>query len=228
MLGSTVLGVLEFTSPRLREPDEDLAGTLGVIASQFAQFIERKRSEEALRHQALHDALTGLPNRTLFHDRVSQALEHARRDGPSARRPGHGPRLVQGRQRHPRPPVRRHPAPAGWRAAFWTASAPATPSHGSAATSSGSCSPTRTAPARPSSSSGFRTRWPDPFVVQDSTPPGGGERGSRALSRPRRGRRPAHTARGRGDVRQPSAAGPAAPFTRGARTAERDASALGR
>jgi diguanylate cyclase (GGDEF)-like protein len=63
----------------LREPDEDLAGTIAVIASQFAQFIERKRSEEALRHQALHDALTGLPNRTLFHDRVRQALELARR-----------------------------------------------------------------------------------------------------------------------------------------------------
>jgi diguanylate cyclase (GGDEF)-like protein/PAS domain S-box-containing protein len=81
MLGSTVLGVLEFDGPGSHEPDEELAGTIGVIASQFAQFIERKRSEEALRHQALHDALTGLPNRTLFHDRVRQALEHARRDG---------------------------------------------------------------------------------------------------------------------------------------------------
>jgi diguanylate cyclase (GGDEF)-like protein/PAS domain S-box-containing protein len=79
MLGATELGVLEFHSPGLREPDEDLAGTIAVIASQFAQFIERKRSEEALRHQALHDALTGLPNRTLFHDRVRQALELARR-----------------------------------------------------------------------------------------------------------------------------------------------------
>jgi diguanylate cyclase (GGDEF)-like protein/PAS domain S-box-containing protein len=81
MLGSTVLGVLEFGNPGLREPDQDLAAAIGVIASQFAQFIERKRSEEALRHQALHDALTGLPNRTLFHDRVAQALEHARRGG---------------------------------------------------------------------------------------------------------------------------------------------------
>jgi diguanylate cyclase (GGDEF)-like protein len=81
MLGTTVLGVLEFSSPGLRSPDENLAGTLGVIAGQFAQFIERKRGEEALRHQALHDALTGLPNRTLFHDRVSTALEKARRDG---------------------------------------------------------------------------------------------------------------------------------------------------
>jgi diguanylate cyclase (GGDEF)-like protein/PAS domain S-box-containing protein len=81
LLGSTVLGVLEFRAAGLREPDEAVAGTIDVIASQFAQFIERKRSEEALRHQALHDALTGLPNRTLFHDRVRQALEHARRGG---------------------------------------------------------------------------------------------------------------------------------------------------
>jgi len=81
MLGPAVLGVLEFSSPVLREPDEKLASAIGVIASQFAQFIERKRGEQALRHQALHDALTGLPNRTLFHDRARQAVEHARRDG---------------------------------------------------------------------------------------------------------------------------------------------------
>src|SRR2546426_1150807 len=32
--------------------------------------IERKRSERALAHQAMHDALTDLPNRTLFLDRL--------------------------------------------------------------------------------------------------------------------------------------------------------------
>jgi diguanylate cyclase (GGDEF)-like protein/PAS domain S-box-containing protein len=81
LLRSELLGVLEFAG--LREPDTSLRLTLAVVASQLAQFVERKRSEERLIHQALHDALTGLPNRMLFHDRVSQALEWSRRSGRS-------------------------------------------------------------------------------------------------------------------------------------------------
>jgi diguanylate cyclase (GGDEF)-like protein len=41
---------------------------------------ERKRMELQLAHDALHDGLTGLPNRTLFLDRVKQALHRSRRE----------------------------------------------------------------------------------------------------------------------------------------------------
>ena len=81
LLRSEPLGVLEFTG--VREPDASLHLTVGVIASQLAQFVERKQAETRLWHQALHDALTGLPNRRLFHDRVGQALERAERSGGS-------------------------------------------------------------------------------------------------------------------------------------------------
>ena len=39
----------------------------------------RRQTEETLRSLAYHDPLTGLPNRLLFHDRLSQAIERARR-----------------------------------------------------------------------------------------------------------------------------------------------------
>jgi predicted signal transduction protein with EAL and GGDEF domain len=45
------------------------------------QLVDRKTRE--LRHHALHDALTGLPNRTLVLDRAEQMLAHARRDHTS-------------------------------------------------------------------------------------------------------------------------------------------------
>lgn len=40
---------------------------------------ERKRAEETIAHNALHDALTGLPNRALFLDRVRHVLALSRR-----------------------------------------------------------------------------------------------------------------------------------------------------
>ena len=45
---------------------------------------DHRRSVERLQHDALHDALTGLPNRTLFLDRLEQSLRRARRRGPQS------------------------------------------------------------------------------------------------------------------------------------------------
>ena len=49
------------------------------IAGSQTDITDRKRAEERLSYDALHDALTGLPNRVLFMDRLSQRLEYAKR-----------------------------------------------------------------------------------------------------------------------------------------------------
>ena len=49
-----------------------------MVGSQ-TDVTERKAFEDRLQHQALHDTLTGLPNRALFVDRLSRAIQHARR-----------------------------------------------------------------------------------------------------------------------------------------------------
>jgi PAS domain S-box-containing protein len=48
LLGSRVLGVFEFFSREVHEPDEAFLRTLGELGSQVGQFIERKRAEGAL------------------------------------------------------------------------------------------------------------------------------------------------------------------------------------
>ena len=59
----------------------ELDPTLLSRAVRYA--IQRKRSEVELAHQALHDPLTGLPNRALFLDRLSVALDRCRRASTS-------------------------------------------------------------------------------------------------------------------------------------------------
>ena len=49
LLGGEVLGVIEFFSREIRQPDHELLNMLATISSQIGQFIERKRAEEALR-----------------------------------------------------------------------------------------------------------------------------------------------------------------------------------
>lgn len=60
--------------------DDDVApflGTYGVARD----ISDRKKIEEAVNHQAYHDALTDLPNRALFKDRLGLAIAQSERDG---------------------------------------------------------------------------------------------------------------------------------------------------
>jgi len=47
--------------------------------SLFTDITSRKKSEERIHYQANYDSLTGLPNRNLFHDRLKQSINQARR-----------------------------------------------------------------------------------------------------------------------------------------------------
>jgi len=54
---------------------ETINGTIYI----YQDISERKSFEAQITHQAFHDALTGLPNRTLFGERLERALERSRR-----------------------------------------------------------------------------------------------------------------------------------------------------
>lgn len=55
-------------------------GTAGWIAT-IEDVTDRRRAESTLAHQATHDPLTDLPNRTLLEDRLHQACSRLQRDG---------------------------------------------------------------------------------------------------------------------------------------------------
>ncbi|HJT17349.1 MAG TPA: diguanylate cyclase, partial [Thermoanaerobaculia bacterium] len=71
----------------LRSPENSVLG----VASIGSDVTEQRQAESQLVHNAFHDALTGLPNRALFLDRVEHALESVRQD---PRRSGRKPFAV--------------------------------------------------------------------------------------------------------------------------------------
>ncbi|MFQ5857552.1 MAG: putative bifunctional diguanylate cyclase/phosphodiesterase, partial [Anaerolineae bacterium] len=60
-------------------PFRDAEGRIVESRAMAVDITDRKRAEEQLLHDAFHDALTGLPNRALFVDRMIQAIERAKR-----------------------------------------------------------------------------------------------------------------------------------------------------
>ncbi|MDR3214585.1 MAG: EAL domain-containing protein, partial [Azoarcus sp.] len=58
----------------------DARGRTTRMAGSVSDIHARKRAEQQLRHDAMHDTLTGLPNQALFIEHLRQALAQCRRD----------------------------------------------------------------------------------------------------------------------------------------------------
>jgi diguanylate cyclase (GGDEF)-like protein/PAS domain S-box-containing protein len=76
-----VWGVLGAHSRAPRRFAADEADFLGAVANVISSAVDRNIVEAEVRHRALHDPLTGLPNRALALDRLEGALARRRRDG---------------------------------------------------------------------------------------------------------------------------------------------------
>lgn len=78
-----IYGTISFAGPEPRATpfSETEVDFIRLIAQWLGLAIEHRNVEDELRHNALHDALTGLPNQRLFYDRVQVAMAQAKRSG---------------------------------------------------------------------------------------------------------------------------------------------------
>lgn len=76
-----VMGTFALYAKEVRKPAPIETQMIDIATRIAGIAIERKNTEDSIRHMALHDALTGLPNRVLLEERIQQALLHSDRDG---------------------------------------------------------------------------------------------------------------------------------------------------
>jgi diguanylate cyclase (GGDEF)-like protein len=81
----TLYGVMTIGSTRPDALSDQDVVFLTTMANELALAFERRTAEEETRHQALHDALTQLPNRVMFLDRINAVRQRSERDGPDDR-----------------------------------------------------------------------------------------------------------------------------------------------
>jgi diguanylate cyclase (GGDEF)-like protein/PAS domain S-box-containing protein len=67
-------------APERELADEEMS-LVRAVANTLATALARLRGEERMRHEAVHDPLTGLANRTLLRDRLEHALARSAREG---------------------------------------------------------------------------------------------------------------------------------------------------
>ncbi|KWT83502.1 diguanylate cyclase domain-containing protein [Candidatus Magnetominusculus xianensis] len=77
--GEKILGVINMYVRHGHTRDERADDFLNAIADTLAGIIERRSIQRKLRHMALYDNLTGIPNRTMFFDRLGQSIALAKR-----------------------------------------------------------------------------------------------------------------------------------------------------
>jgi diguanylate cyclase (GGDEF)-like protein len=73
-------GIVGAYSPAAARFDDDSANFMQNVSNTLAAFIERKATEDRLSYMAQFDSLTGLPNRSMYLDRLGHTLVEAARD----------------------------------------------------------------------------------------------------------------------------------------------------
>jgi diguanylate cyclase (GGDEF)-like protein len=79
--GDEVSDALAFYSSGGNCGDEATLHAMQIVASQLSHYLQRRRAEDNLMHVAMHDPLTGLPNRRQFHQALSAGITRAKRAG---------------------------------------------------------------------------------------------------------------------------------------------------